>query len=638
MGEKELSEIEILKDKHVTEAINSSLLRDSIDLKSKQTYWKQEKYRKYRTKYIEKEGYQFISYDFYIEKIILGQVAINQIKNEKFAVGTQKQIYSGDITERALYNEILDEYDNRSSLKGVENKFKDAVNKGGILKQFIEIFGFSILDYECDDIFKYKLMELLFLYTKTDILGEKTNVLKLFQKPSFENVDKTYFNEKNCNGEHIAILKNELMKEIQLEDIRKYNYSLVEAMNNWEKLLSVSVKYMLNRDIYDLKRLALFLEKNVVEQLYSPNVIIEQKPKMRLFDTVYFKVLQHEKISIRKDFLRISKDTIKKLSCITIEKLSNDYLVKPNMLKSFVKTHKEELAVHLYPDFGDNETAIEFVAKNAKNTELLWEYFVYSYETEEHSKIPYEFIVAMLIALKEASLNEEIFNYSYYRAKESGDIIILKRLNRKSSTEEVFYRLWAKKIYFIYICILGKREEAKYCVRIEDALDKISLFLLQYHNVDDFELCNEYELEIIQRSFVKDELALKRIRFVADCIAERTGYKSLLMHPNVNKLFKMVGPDFDYNQIIDGFVEVINTANIEGIRGYIKLPIQIIMEPSKRIKECFFMCKVHPETKEIEWGQFCEIESNRISQKLRKLGFVNLIVDSNEDVARVWPD
>ena len=614
-------------------------LENSIKIELEEDYWKNPKYQKYRTQYIDKDNYRFLSYDYYIEKVILKKDKVNKYKLGIFDIGTEKTIYSGDINDQKFYCEILETFEESTTIKGVKNKFYDAVDKGEILPQFEQVFGISIDDFYADQVEKYKLKKLLYAYTKTKIFGEKINLHALFSKPSFENVDKTISEEKNKNGRSIAVLKNELSKEIPLDNVRMINYEIISSMNEWEKLIGLAVRYVIDRKSYDLSRLANFLEINVAEKLWKNNNEIYQNPNMKLFDTIYFKVLQHEYNSQKRDFLKINEDTIDKVTNLDIPKINTDEkMVKEQLLKSEIKTGANTLARYIGGMFNNENDAIIFVKDNAKNIEILWEYFKYSYESDNISKVPYRFIVASLYALREAELNDEEFVYTYYRAPESGKIKVLRRLNRNSKTEEVFYRLWAKKVYFIYLCILDRKEEARNWIRIEKAIDSISAFMLLYHNLDDFILCNNHIFSIVRRSFVPEEHAIYIWNRVADGIAEKTGYKCLLMHPNVSKLFKMLNVHMDFKPIIDGFCSFIEEATARNLTR--KLPVHFFFNNSEdnEVYECFFFCKVHQDTKELEIFQFAEVDKDKKIYRLQQLGFKNMLVDNEDEAIENWPE
>jgi hypothetical protein len=69
----EKTEIELLKDDKLSAAIKQELVKYGINIDSNELYFQNKNYNIFLTKYLYKDGFRFLSYDYYIEKIIIGQ-------------------------------------------------------------------------------------------------------------------------------------------------------------------------------------------------------------------------------------------------------------------------------------------------------------------------------------------------------------------------------------------------------------------------------------------------------------------------------------------------------------------------------------------------------------------------------------
>ncbi|WP_031420651.1 hypothetical protein [Lachnoclostridium phytofermentans] len=642
----EKTEIELLKDDKLSADIKQELLKYGINIDSNGVYFQNKNYNIFLTKYLDIDGFRFLSYDYYIEKIIIGQSKLNTIKKGKFNVGTQKIIPLEKISEKELYYEIYDEIvgddtdpeSDTDKIKGIRNKFYGGIKKGGIIDQLEEIFGFKLEDFD-DKYSKFKFMKLMYVLSKTKMYGESVNFYLMFQKPTFENVDKTVYAEANRNGKNIAILKNELIKEVPLEKVRSLNLKLIEMTNNWERLLGVSARYAYEHNTENLWRLAEFLEKKVVNLLPEDSKMIVRKCREPLFDIIYFKVLQLEYISIKTDFVRINNETLQyvKQKRNMISGNSSEE-VKRNLLKSYIKSRKEVLAKYLVePDFSEHK-AVLFIDENARNTIILVEWFEQSYDIDFSNRVPVLLLISILLAIRDASKNDEAMEYSYYRALQTGNMRLVDKLSRGKKSEEVYHRLWAKKVHFIHSCLCGMGQEAEYNIRIEKALDTIMSFLMNYHNLDDFEFCNDHIFDIVMRSFVLDELALKNIKHVADGIAALTGYKTEILHRNPLKLFKMMTENYDFNPFIEGFVDDIRKIEAGIVEVEYHKIIELIKYPSGIKLGGIFKVRVNQDRKVLQLLDYHDISPDEECEKLRSLGFEKMVWMGEDDVKEYTPE
>lgn len=626
-------EIKLISNETLTKQILEKLKKLKIDIDSlEEPYWKNKRYCDFRTTYIDKENFQFLSYDYYIENVIIRKSKLGKIKTGIFDMGTGKKPVARDISEKKLINEIIDDFEVSTSNQSIHNKFYDNnKKKGGIIPQIEDLWRLRIEDFK-DEYSKLKLMKLLYLLSKTDLYGEKINFYLMFQKPTFENIDKTVIGEENRNGRSLAVLKNELIKEIPLDKVREINILLIQEMNKWEELLKISGKYVYYHETDDLLRLAEFLEKKIVELLPTNFNDIIQTCNGKLFDTIYFKVLQHEYISAKTDFIKINAETLKHVSeKRSAKKGLESEVIKRRLVKSYVKANKEKLAPFLIEQNFSEEEARNFVGDNARNIEILVDWFEASYNINFNNRIDPILIVSMLMAIKDVSDQQDSMKYSYYRALQTGNMKLVNKLSRSKKSEEIFHRLWSKKVHFIYSCLCGVGKEAEYNIRIEKALDYISRFMMNYHNFDDFKLCNNHMHNIIKRAFVLDEVAIKNMQLLGNILYANGGYRVEIKHPNVLKLYKMFRPEAISLPLAESFYNDIKLFEGGELIGEYHKKVEITNESNGDKYRGIFKVKVDLKRKVLMLLDYHGVISDEKCEKLSELGFDKMLWKSEED-------
>ena len=584
---------------------------------------------------IGRNEYGFLTYDYYIEKYIVGQERINNLKSGLFDIGTDKFVKSEKLNEQTLFNEIFDElYDSNPNdyandeadyIKGIRNKFYDKANKGGIITQLKELYDIDLSAFN-DEYRRLKLMKLLYYYCKTNKYGQKTNLHMLLSKPSFENVDSSQIEYENKNGDAVAFLKNEIVKEMDIYDAYVYNYEIVKCLSDWEDLLGVSVRYAYERNIPDLTRIAMFLEEKIVKMLPVSEEGIEQELEKTVFNEFYLKILEHEYISIKTDFVKINEFTLNTYKDNEIEIDKCDVIIKRHLIKSEIKSRKSAVIKALETVCSDEKEQLDsFINKNIKRVQFIVEWYEELYEVDISQKLPFLFIIAAYIAIKDAEKMEESLIYSYYRAPQSGKTLIVDKLNGSKKSEELFHRLWAKKTHFIYCCLCGYEEEMRCAIRIEKALDTIMKFFLVYHNINDYKNCNELLYNTAQISFIKQEIGLFNLSRTADIVNEMNGYKICIHHQNCEKLFRMYAKTSDVSLVAKGFVSVITTMERNNLFGEEHFPIEVTNQDGEYWFSGLFKVSIDKNKKLFNLIDYHKVEPDKLTEYYERKGLINFV-------------
>lgn len=624
---------EIKEDREITRIIKEELIKDKIDF-SVSEYYCSPKYRKYRIKYLKNYGYGFISYDYYIEKVMLRD---KNIKKGKYDIGTKCNLRRSDLKYDNLYWEIVNEEqekyeqgkrDKPSTFGSVKSKFTENSSKGGLINQLKEILHNDLKKF--DKLEKLKLLKLLYRFSKDNYYGQKINLMQMFKNPSMENIDKTILDEFNMNGEIIAILKGELKKEINLSKVIQMNSMLHKLTNAWENLLKIAGRYVVDNNVQDLERLAIFIEDKIVDKI--PNIDnICSEYEYPLFESFYLKTLEYEYVCKESDFININKENLEKIHGNILKakkylEFDENKYIKESSLESEIKNQLNFFVVYTFAKNVDNINDFEksFILDNRRNVGILinWLEKYISYELNE--EIPCLLIVACYQALKDVIDNKEVFSYSYYRARVSGKIELISKVSIGDTSEEAFHWLWVKKIDFIYKCLLDRKDEAEYQIRIEKGFDTIMSSIMKYNNLQDIMDVHNFIFSTLKRSFILTKYAAQEANRVGNEVNRLSGYKIEIYHENVNNLFKDSWGIFD-NSIINNFCQLIKQVENKKIESNLWIPMEGIRKSGEK-RNSILNIEVDVNEKVIKLKQFYDVIKDEEHKKYEKLGLGKFIL------------
>lgn len=286
----------------------------------------------------------------------------------------------------------------------------------------------------------------------------------MFRDSSFDNLDRTAITEQDNNGKCIAVLKNELIKEIPFSFLMQYNEILTDMIHAWDKCVYYAQDLLfqdnyVNGDWEDYEKfLASVTEKNLPWENYAK----ESANDSSLINTVYFWILEQECRCLRTDFLHINdhfmtnitensyidKDSMTgkltnallahpgwKQECysdkreltingVTVFKMyllyeNEEYDVGIEDMKPFLLYFKQELAEMLAtPKFTISE-ALTLIENSHKHIQRFInppnKNYIIDFQPSNGKYIPVSLIMASLYAMRDAYVNDEAINHSAYR-------------------------------------------------------------------------------------------------------------------------------------------------------------------------------------------------------------------------------
>jgi hypothetical protein len=246
-----------------------------------------------------------VNFDFYIERLILTDEELKQIKTGLFDIGITKEIDKADVTFSKLYDEIFSEstYINVDEKHGEIQRIEQKIigSKSSIKSKLKNDLNFDIDAFnETQKYSMLKLLKLLYLYEKDKEDNSKTqNIIRILAKPSLENVDNSFVGKPGKYGLLLAELRNDVRKEIELDYHLEVQETISRISFKWNRIFKkVEQLYFsttdgerlkeLNRIHANLQRIIVFLSSNKKSFEYEAGI----------FQSFYLKLYQHDTIAL----------------------------------------------------------------------------------------------------------------------------------------------------------------------------------------------------------------------------------------------------------------------------------------------------------------------------------------------------
>ncbi len=491
-----------LEDAEVTSEIEGCLKKYHINLDDSK-YMRNPNYGYFLTKHINHKKYpkfNYLTYDYYIDKIILPQRGIDKTKYlANFDMGNQKEI-PGSITCKQLIDEIKDTLvvelnpdagkDGEDLYKNIYKKLFDSSKKGGLLKQFEGASNINLSDFN-DEHSKFKFLKLLYKFSKTDYYGKKINFHSMFQSISFTNVDRTIINNEENNGKYISLLKNELLKEIPLVYSTHLNIYLSIIRENWDKFVKYAQDLLFEKKHIELDNLAKCLEAFVKESIPTEKYIGHIERNMSLFEVIYLWVLQYEWRCAFGELIDICIYTYEHIHSYDRYQMIDENRFLPSPIKKYILYHQKKLAELLVtPDF-DEKDALDLIEKSPKYIMIFINWMIklrmiYCEYNDPEELVTFSFMLSSLIAMRDAMIANEANENTYYGAHKSGKVKLMSKISKSEKSENIHFQyIWLKKISYIETCILLFATDPEKKLNVEISILKIMQYLYSVYNIED---------------------------------------------------------------------------------------------------------------------------------------------------------
>ena len=270
-------------------------------------------------KYLDKEYVWdkiYISKSWWIEKNLVGQERLKKIYGI-YALGIEHNYSEPELKRSAWMGNLADKYaeakirseDFIRTEKDVEQYFyrkysntEDSVQELGLVER-LKRLGFDIDKFNGPKagVERIKLLYFLFEFE----FKKKIKLYPFLSNPSFENIDNNIVRDKNRNGELMAYLKNNIMKEIDIDYIAELEKTLGLVIDRWEEQIFFVKNYAsITNDIMFLEDSYSDLEWVYNRMEDAPVIYIDS-----LMETFYLKLSLHEMMGRERELIEISEKT-----------------------------------------------------------------------------------------------------------------------------------------------------------------------------------------------------------------------------------------------------------------------------------------------------------------------------------------
>lgn len=507
-----------LKSESVTQTIKNYLQKYNIDLRHEE-YWNEKMYKDCLVKHIHHKHsfFNVLTFDYYIREIMLTPNEKSQIVDllSSFDMGNCKKP-PNNLAPKDLIDDIQYtlEYPMHPELDGedLSRKIrKKLFEKSSVLERFEDISQISLST--CDDQYSvYKLLKLLYKFSKTDYYGQmfnknkrgKINLFSIFGNPSFDNLDLTLLDElPDNNGKYIALFKNELLKEVPLNTAVIYPMILREMIFNWDRFILSTQDFLFSDNDTALRCLDIRLQPIIKNFMPYENC---EKNSATLFATVYFWTIQNECRCVREEFIKINSYIIRNFrdySYIYTNRHNEDSYIPLQQLKNYIQTYKEDLAYLITANNFSHDKAVTLAENSHKQISIFYNWLLERTfrKNTEGGTIPSSFILASLLAMRDALATGEKAEHSYYLAPRPGkNMDLFSKINNRADEDTYYKNLWLKKISCIQMCILHPKS-TKYKLSIENSIYSIMLQLFSISDIKKFDEANKYYLSLVTEVF-----------------------------------------------------------------------------------------------------------------------------------------
>lgn len=291
------------QDEFLKKIIKRELEELGIDI-SNDEYYKDKKFKMLEKEYVS-EGI-LIPKSWWIEKNLVGQERLKKIYGI-YAMGVEHEYAEEELKNTVWMEELASRYSDAKieskeefsrTKKDIEQYFfrkKTEKSDGAGLVERLRNVGIDVqkFNYPEAKIEKIKLFYLLYCFE----FDNKVKICPFLGNPTLENVDNIIVGGKDRNGELMAHLKNNLLKEIDPDYVKEVKDIIYNIASRCEELM-IRVRYIDSVDALDCINVNLKWILSIIEDpLPYEDTLLE---------TFYLKLSLHEMFGREKDLVDVS--------------------------------------------------------------------------------------------------------------------------------------------------------------------------------------------------------------------------------------------------------------------------------------------------------------------------------------------
>ena len=461
-------------------------LRDKgIDI-FKDDYYLNEEFKKLESEYLLDKI--VMPKSWWIEKHIVGQERLRKIYGI-YALGVEHEFSEKELADREWMDDLAIKYNEAKTgkegggrtVKDIrqylyrKDKSKDGREELGLVER-LRMLGFDIDKFDGQ---KAKGERIKLLYFLFGFEFEKEAKIRPFlSQPSFENIDNNIACDKTRNGELMAYLKNNIMKEIDENYIAELKVALNLIIDRWEQqifyMIYVSNDMMDNElldEIYaDLQWILGLVEERTVVYMDS------------LLETFYLKLSLHEMIGREQELINSFERSYKegKKANEIQRKKCKEYLSEVIPVRwygddrykeviKYVKEHRKALAQCV---LGKEKISGNDYRKFDNATDNITYFLDFYRDNTKAAQVDYVQVILLISYMQEYVFGNEKIDTKFYRYMSEDKVSLRAALNKKEALRRNQYA-WIEKVNRRWYSNIGTGDIYRKIRKIDRCLDEL---------------------------------------------------------------------------------------------------------------------------------------------------------------------
>lgn len=419
---------------------------------------------------------------WWIEKHIVGQERLKRIYGI-YALGVEHEFSDEELDKweddlARKYNEAKTGKEGGGrTVKDIQQYLyrKDKSEELGLVERLRKL-GFDIDKFAGEKARKERVKLLYFLFGFE--FEKKVKIWSFLSKPSFENIDNSIAGDKTRNGELMAYLKNNTMKEINENYIAELKAALHLIIDRWEEQIFYMTR--VSNAMIDEERL-----DEIYADLQWTLGLVEERTVVymdSLLETFYLKLSLHEMIGREQELINSYERSYKegeKANEIQ-RKRCKEYLSEvipvhwygddryKEVLK-YVKEHRKALAQCI---IGKDKISGNDYRKFDKAAGSITHFLDFYRDNTEAAQINYVPVILLISHMQEYVFGNEKIDAKFYRYTSEDKLSLRAALDEKVALRRNQYA-WIEKVNRRWYSNIGTGDIYRKIRKIDRCLDEL---------------------------------------------------------------------------------------------------------------------------------------------------------------------
>jgi hypothetical protein len=471
---------------------------------------------------------------WFVEKYIVGQERYEKIYG-CYEMGVERSLNELELNLdqmcRALtiYSVECCEMDQKDIYRNITRNGK----KTGLIQRLKEQLDFDINDFD-DDQEKLKLLYLCYRFERR--FGNKT-LTAFLKKPSLENVDNSYTEIQNVNGEMMAFLKRSLEREVAVKFVVVAKEMVDKVARGWEKQI-IDLRQQLDYDLFTDNKQEIERAYKMVggyEQFYNKKTYLHGRYKHSLLETFYLKLLEHENIGREYDVIAVSN------SVLDVDFVENDTVefydrlaaieINISEVDTYLKEHRLEMVSYVFSKEKTTSNEKDRYDRVAPKVKYFIKMLIDNTKYKGIEVVSILLIVSCIreiLSLKDADKIEN----RYYRAGMSAVKSIKSELydDTHETIKAMSQLIWVERVLRRYNFCRHSKDVIQMARQTEKYMDHLIVRTLQTNSLEDMRVIHSHFMLEVQGMIYPQIRLIKDVKHF-EKILRRNAYKYKIQVP-----------------------------------------------------------------------------------------------------------